>query len=156
MTVVSAANQHTAASLDRLRSELDRLVNVERPAAVHLVEDTRSDGLNVEENFGYMQAREAFERLEGRIATLKDMVDRAVVVDVPGGGTVGVGSEVTLDLGGDDWTVVVGQIVDASTDVDVVSPQSPLGHALLGTSAGAMVTWTAPSGPMTAKVVAVS
>ena len=50
-------------------------------------------------------------------------------------------------------TLVVGSIEEASGDLHVVSPGSPLGTALMGSKAGDSVTYDAPHGPLTVVVV---
>jgi transcription elongation factor GreA len=78
----------------------------------------------------------------------------------PGGETppdqVGLGSIVTLRYADATTEVLrVGTVVE-DDDGKVVTPDSPLGHALLGRSAGQNISWPAPAGHSEATVVQVS
>ena len=55
--------------------------------------------------------------------------------------------EAPLDLGDDDVErYLIGSIEEKRDDVDIMSPTSPLGAALLGRSQGDVVEYTVPSG----------
>ena len=51
--------------------------------------------------------------------------------------------------------MLVGSIEEQREDVEVLSPDSPLGEALMGASVGDEVTFEAPNGDLTVKVVAI-
>ncbi len=68
---------------------------------------------------------------------------------------VGLGSIVTLrHADGTTEVLRVGTVVE--DDGKVVTPDSPLGRALLGGSAGQDISWLTPAGPSEARVVQVS
>lgn len=148
--------QCSADAYQRMQARLHQLETVDRPAASELVSSSRSDSLSAEENHGYMQALQDFEQLENQIADLKHLLSTAVIVEPGAAGQVTVGSTVVLDMGGDEWSVLVGEIVEDAGDADLVSPGSPLGLALLGAAAGDTVTWAAPAGSLSATVVTIS
>ncbi|MGI8696745.1 MAG: GreA/GreB family elongation factor [Mycobacteriales bacterium] len=78
---------------------------------------------------------------------------RAIVRD---DGTVQPGVVVWLDFGdGEPERLVVGGLAEVDEDVEVVTPSSPLGRALLGSPAGAEVRYRTPSGHRTVRVAAV-
>jgi transcription elongation GreA/GreB family factor len=88
--------------------------------------------------------------LERRIRVLRDRLSRAVLVDegVAGEG-VGVGSKVELeDEHGDRLEVEI-------SSVGGVSPDSPVGRALMGAKPGDEVEIDAPSGSWRARVLSV-
>jgi len=51
--------------------------------------------------------------------------------------------------------MLVGSIEEQRDDVGVVSPRSPLGEALLGATVGDTVSFEAPSGSLSVRIVAI-
>jgi len=89
--------------------------------------------------------------LERRIALLRDRLDRAVLVDEDAASdVVGVGTRVEIeDERGERMLVEI-------SSVDGVSPESPVGRALLGRKVGDDVDIEAPSGPWRARILSIS
>jgi transcription elongation GreA/GreB family factor len=80
---------------------------------------------------------------------LRARLDGAEIVEEAGSDKVGIGSVVDIqDEGGEAMTVEVSAVGGAGT----VSPTSPLGSALLGTSIGDVVQVAAPRGAWKATV----
>src|ERR671935_341909 len=71
----------TKGGLLKLKEELKRLKNVERPKIVKEIAEARSHG-DLRENAEYHAAKEKQSHIEGRIVTLNDWIARAEVVDV--------------------------------------------------------------------------
>jgi transcription elongation factor GreA len=81
-----------------------------------------------------------------------------IVADTAGAeGIVTAGAIVEIRYEGDDDTekYLVGSIEERREGVSVISPNSPLGQALIGKTPGDTVEWDAPSGKLTAEVVTV-
>jgi transcription elongation factor GreA len=71
-------------------------------------------------------------------------------------GIVSVGDVVTLDLGDGAEQYLVGSVESATAGVDVVTPSSPLGRAIVGASVGDTVTYKPRRGvTLSATVVSV-
>jgi transcription elongation GreA/GreB family factor len=69
---------------------------------------------------------------------------------------VGVGSTVTVRFAdGTSRSVEIGQLAH-DLDQELVTSDSPLGHALLGRRAGDSVSYRTPAGPATAVVVSIA
>ena len=135
----------------RLESELAELEGPRRKEVVQAIATARGFG-DLSENFEYHAAKNDQGLLEARIRTIRDRLDRAVVVDPASSasGEVGIGSTVDVeDENGDRITVEI-------SSVGGVSPDSPLGAALLGASPGDTVEVNAPRGSWQAHVIAVS
>jgi transcription elongation factor GreA len=134
-----------------LEAELARLEGPGRADAVQSIATARAFG-DLSENFEYHAAKNEQGLLERRIALLRDRLDRAVLVDekaVAASETIGVGSKVELE---DDQ----GERMEVQiSSVGGVSPESPVGRALLGRKAGDKVKIQAPSGDWRARVVSV-
>jgi len=142
----------TQEAYDKLAAELEHLKTQGRPAIAAKIAAARSEG-DLSENGGYHAAREEQGQMEGRIVQLEAMLREAEVGE-PGAdpNRVDVGSLVTVAYDGDPddtETFVVGSremLGVSDIDHQVYSPQSPLGEAVLGASAGDDVSYTAPTG----------
>lgn len=137
----------TQARFDELTAELEYLQGAGRTAIVQRVSDARDEG-DLKENAGYHAAREELGKLDGRIAQLKDMLEKAQVGEAPTDGTIGPGMKITYRFAGDDEeeTFLLGAREMATGDIDVFSPQSPLGAAVTGAAIGDTVSYEAPNG----------
>ena len=94
--------------------------------------------------------------MEARIRQLQSIIDNAVIVDSSQtSDTVAQGSIVALRYEGDEDAdrFLVGSIEERRDDVAVVSPQSPLGHALIGHRKGDVVEYQAPGGNLKVEIV---
>jgi transcription elongation factor GreA len=138
----------TAAGLDQLRSELERLREQTRTHVEQRLRDARpyGEGSNNDE---YHDVREEQMVLEARLAALEDTIDRAVVVDAEHArrGTAVIGATVTLeDLGSGQTSRHRLCGAHQSLTPDTISAASPVGQALIGARAGAMATIDLPDG----------
>jgi transcription elongation factor GreA len=138
----------TQAKYDELQAELDELRGAGRAAVVQKVSDARDEG-DLKENGGYHAAREELGKLDGRIAQLVDMLERAEVGETPADdGIVEPGMKIRYRFAGDDEdeTFLLGAREMADGDIEVFSPQSPLGTAIMGRMVGDTVEYNAPNG----------
>jgi transcription elongation factor GreA len=63
----------------------------------------------------------------------------------------------TLDLGDGPETFLLGSVDEATDSFDVITPNSPLGKALLGARVGSSVSYrTRPGRKLSARIIAVS
>jgi transcription elongation factor GreA len=141
----------TQAQHDKLAAELAELEGPKRTAVVQAIKVAREFG-DLSENFEYHAAKNEQGMLEARIRTLRSRLAHAVVVESEAGGTVGVGSHVVIEDGhGERMEVEISSVGGSGA----VSPDSPLGRAVLGASVGDTVEVEAPRGAWTATVVSV-
>jgi transcription elongation factor GreA len=138
----------TAAQRDALAAELAELEGPRRAAAVQAIKTAREFG-DLAENFEYHAAKNEQGLLESRIRTLRDRLHNAVVVEHDTDDHVGVGSIVEV---ADDHGETIEVEISA---VGGVSPDSPLGRALLGAAVGDVVDVEAPRGAWKARVLAI-
>jgi transcription elongation factor GreA len=133
---------------DRLQAELDGLIAA-RPKIAAEINARREEG-DLRENGGYHAAREEQGKQEARILYLKELLRTAEVGEAPAAGNIAPGTVVTIyfdDDQTDTETFLLGsREIASTTDLTVYSPESALGTAILGASAGQTVTYTAPSG----------
>ncbi len=141
----------TEAQKTRLEEELAELEGPKRAEIVEAIKTARSFG-DLSENYEYHAAKNEQGLLERRITILRDRLHRAVVVDGAGvdDGRVAVGSHVTIARADDGEEMEV-----EISSVGGVSPDSPLGGALLGARVGDEVEIEAPKGAWRARVVSV-
>jgi len=140
----------TQAKYDALQAELEELRGPGRAAVVQKVSDARDEG-DLKENGGYHAAREELGKLDGRIAQLEDMLKRAQVGETPpDDGVVEPGMVVTYRFVGDDdeekFLLGAREMKGEDDDLEVYSPQSPLGEAIHGKQKGDTVSYVAPNG----------
>lgn len=152
------ANEHelSQAAYDRLAAELEELRTHGRIELADRIERAREHG-DLRENAEYHAAKEEKAKMEARIAKIAGILENAVIVEGGGGHVVRAGSVVHLRYEGDDEVerYLVGSIEERHDDLHVVSPKSPLGEALLGATAGDIVTYAAPNGELRVEVVEV-
>src|SRR4030043_464968 len=88
----------TQSGLARLKAELKRLKNVERPKIVKEIAEARSHG-DLSENAEYHAAKEKQSHLEGRILQVEHWIASAEVIDVSkhAGDRVVFGATVSLE-----------------------------------------------------------
>jgi transcription elongation factor GreA len=139
----------TRAQHEELVAELAQLEGPKRAEAVEAIATARAFG-DLSENFEYHAAKNEQGLLERRITLLRRRVENAIVVEQAADGVVGVGSVVEVeDERGETLEVVI-------SSVGGVSPESPLGSALLGAKVGDVVKVDAPRGSWKAKVASIS
>jgi len=142
------AEEMTAAQREALAAELAELEGPRRAAAVEAIATARAFG-DLSENFAYHDAKNEQGLLERRITILRARLDGAVIVEQSDDGAIGVGSLVEVeDEAGERLEVEI-------SSVGGVSPDSPLGGALIGARAGDVVEVSAPRGAWQARVVSV-
>jgi transcription elongation factor GreA len=147
-------DQLTASQRDALATELAELEGPKRTAVVQAIKTAREHG-DLSENFEYHAAKNEQGLLEARIRTLRSRLDNAVLVDESSlaSDEVGVGSLVEIeDENGQRMELEISSVGGSGT----ISPESPLGRALVGRSKGDAVAVNAPRGSWTARILSIS
>jgi transcription elongation factor GreA len=141
----------TASQRDALAAELAELEGPKRAEVVEAIAVARGHG-DLSENFEYHAAKNEQGLLEARIRVLRHRLQHATIVDeaeAAASGVVTVGSRVELER--DDGERLEIEI----TGVGGVSPDSPVGQALLGRAPGDEIEVDAPRGRWRARIVSV-
>jgi transcription elongation factor GreA len=141
---------------DRLAAELEELTTHGRTDIARKIQAARELG-DLSENGDYHAAKEEQGKMEGRIRHLSALLDGAEIVEVVATDQVTTGVVVTVRYEGDDEPerYLIGSIEERRDDVEVVSPGSPLGRALLGRAVGDAVDFEAPGGTLKVEVVSI-
>jgi transcription elongation factor GreA len=141
----------TQEAYDRLKAEFDYLSGEGRIDIAKKIEAAREEG-DLRENGGYHAAKEEQGKREGRILQLQQILENARVGEPPRtDGVVGPGMTVTVRFVGDDEevTFLLASREESGAPIDVYSPRSPLGSAIMSKKVGEMATFSLPNGRST-------
>src|SRR3954467_667973 len=138
----------TQEAYDRLKAELDQLI-ANRPVIAAEINDRREEG-DLRENGGYHAAREDQGQQEARIRQLQELLNNAKVGEAPKQSGVALpGSVVKVKFAdGDTETFLIGTRQEGVTDgkLEVYSPKSPLGGAIIDAKVGDKRSFVVPNG----------
>ncbi|NNN12528.1 MAG: transcription elongation factor GreA [Acidimicrobiaceae bacterium] len=142
-------------TFERLQAELLDLTTRGRIEIAHAIEAARALG-DLKENGDYHAAKDTQGKMEARIRQIQALLKDAVIVEsAHSPKVVEPGVVVHLKYEGEDdvYSFLVGSIEEKRDGVDVVSPTSPLGKALLDQTAGTTVEYEAPGGKLRVEIV---
>src|SRR4030042_348639 len=125
----------TREGLDKLRKDLDQLLNIERPAISRLIADARDKG-DLSENAEYAAAKEAQGMLEMKISQLETIVAHSRIIE----GTNLDTSEVRLlnkiKIRNRDNNAIMEYIIVHESEADLkngkIGINTPVAQGLLG------------------------
>jgi transcription elongation factor GreA len=146
------------AAFDRLTAEYEDLTTRGRIEIAQAIERARELG-DLSENGDYHAAKDAQGHMEGRIRQLAQILEHAEVFGAGDEGVATPGTVVTILYEGDQEDMaeryLLGHIEERHGELDVISPGSPLGSALIGHRIGEMVAYEAPNGELRVTILAV-
>lgn len=138
----------TQEAYDRLKAELDHLSGPGRIDIAKKIEAARDEG-DLRENGGYHAAKDEQGQIEARIITLQHILENSRVGGPPRtDGVVGPGMTVTIRFTRDEEevTFLLASREESDIPIDVYSPRSPLGAAIMGKKVGEKATYALPNG----------
>ena len=145
-TATPARSTHLTARLDVLRAE--RVAAIEELAVTN-GGDVADRATNVDANARLTLIEQRIASIEAELANLGRRKNDT--------GGVSVGDVVTVDLGDGPETYLFASVDQGGDGLDVISPASPLGQAIVGAAVGATVTYrTRTNRTLSATVVAIS
>ncbi len=154
-----ASTQLSRSAFDRLQAEHYDLSTRGRIEVAHKIEVARLMG-DLSENGDYHAAKDEQGHMEGRIRQLEHFLENAEILERGDEGVVAPGTIVTImyegDTADDAETYLVGHMEEKMDGLDVMSPQSPVGAALLGAAQGSWVEYQAPNGVLRVQVLKVA
>jgi transcription elongation factor GreA len=155
---VMASTQLSRAAYERLRVEYEDLTTRGRIEVAQKIESARLLG-DLSENGDYHAAKDEQGHMEGRIRQLEHLLETSEIIEGGGDGRVVAGSIVRIVYEGDSpddaERYLIGHLEEKTGDLDVVSPSSPLGAALIGSRPGDTVEFEAPNGTLRVEVLEV-
>lgn len=138
----------TAEGLEKIRQELEFLVNVKRPEVAEAIHSAKEEG-DISENSAYDAAKEQQAFVEGKIMQLEQMLKNAEIISAPSAtGIVRLGSHVKVVEKGtkdEEEYQIVGS-AEADPIKGRISNESPVGRALMGKKKGDQVPVKTPAG----------
>lgn len=142
----------------KLREELNRLKQVERPRIINAIAEARAHG-DLKENAEYHAAREQQGFIEGRILEIEGKLSAAQVIDVSlmeNTGRVIFGA--TIKMAHAEGNIISYRIVgedEADIASNKISVTSPVARALIGKFEGDVVQVTTPEGSISYEIIEV-
>jgi transcription elongation factor GreA len=147
----------TAEGYEQLRAELEELRTEGRRDVSERLREARADG-HLDDNPALFDVFEEQALLERRIAVLEGRLAVARIAEPNGDGKAGIGSSVGLrDL--ETGELVKYELVGAiegNAGQGRVSVAAPVGRALFGAAAGAVISVDCPRGQLRFEVISVS
>ena len=144
----------TEQGLDELKKELEELKTVKRPEVIQALKEARALG-DLSENAEYDAARSEQAEVEGRIAQLEVMIEKAKIIEKNDGDVVSFGSKVTIqyldDKEKETYTIVGTSEVDPFDNK--ISNESPLAKAIMGKKVNEKATVVVESGNYDVKIL---
>ena len=140
----------TAEGAARLREELARLKNVERPRISQAIGEARAHG-DLKENAEYHAAKEQQGLVEARIRDIEHKLSHSEIIDVRtlnAAGRVVFGATVALYCTTEDAELRYQIVGEEEADIRVgrISISSPIARALIGKTEGDEIRVQAPGG----------
>lgn len=132
-----------------LEAELNELITVKRAEITERIQIARSFG-DLSENSEYQSAKDEQAFVEGRIATVENMIRNAVIIEADdiASDEVGLGKTVTFkELPDEDAeTYAIVGSVESDPLNGKISNESPMANALIGKRVGDQVDVPLPNG----------
>ncbi|MEO6219487.1 MAG: transcription elongation factor GreA [Ginsengibacter sp.] len=148
-------NYVTKDTFEQMKTELQHMKGVERPAASKAIGEAREKG-DLKENAEYDAAKEAQGLLEAKIKQLEGIVATARIVDENSIDTskVSILTKVTLTNLATKKQVTYQIVSEKEADLkqQKISAASPIGNGLLGKSVGEIAEIKIPAGMIKFKI----
>jgi transcription elongation factor GreA len=152
---MSGFTYYTKDSLEHLKSELQKLKVVERPAASKAIAEAREKG-DLRENAEYDAAKEAQGLLEAKIQKLESDLVNARIIDEGTIDTskVSILTKVTVTnlTSKKQMTYHLVSEMEADLKLGKISVTSPIGKGLLGKQVGEVANVQVPAGSLQFKI----
>ena len=143
--------------LEKLQAELEHLRTVRRHDVAEQIQQSRERGGTVS-NAEYEESKNELAFTEGRILTLDNLINNAVIIKESQGqrDTVEVGATVTVQKqDGESLQYAITGSSEADPSQGRISNVSPIGKSLLGKRIGEVTEVDAPSGKIKFEILAI-
>ncbi len=148
---MSKIRYYTEEGLQKLKDELDQMINVERPAISRQIAEARDKG-DLSENAEYDAAKDAQGMLELKISRLQELISNARVIDESKMDTSKVFLLSTVKLKNLKNNVTMSYTLvpekEANLKEGKISISSPIAQGLLGKSVGDRANIRVPAGEL--------
>ena len=149
----------TEQGLEKLRKELDRLINVERPAISKLIGEAIEKG-DISENAEYDAAKDAQGMLEAKIVELQAKIANARVLDKSKINTSKVQILNRVKIKNRKTNAVMEYLIVPESEANLkegkISVSTPIAKGLIGKKVGDVVEIKVPSGIIPFEIMQIS
>ena len=156
---MSKVSYYTEEGLQKLRAELDKLRDIERPKASQAIAEARDKG-DLSENAEYDAAKEAQGMLEMQIAKLENTLANARIINESELDTSKVLVLSTVEVKNKANGAQMKYTLVAQSEADLksgkISVDSPIGKGLLGKKVGDVAIITVPNGSIELEIVSIA
>ena len=156
---MSKVSYYTEEGLKKLRAELDKLRDIERPKASQAIAEARDKG-DLSENAEYDAAKEAQGMLEMQIAKLENTLANARIINESELDTSKVLVLSTVEVKNKANGAQMKYTLVAQSEADLksgkISVDSPIGKGLLGKKVGDIAIITVPNGSIKLEIVSIA
>ena len=156
---MSKVSYYTEEGLKKLRAELDKLRDIERPKASQAIAEARDKG-DLSENAEYDAAKEAQGMLEMQIAKLENTLANARIINESELDTSKVLVLSTVEVKNKANAAQMKYTLVAQSEADLksgkISVDSPIGKGLLGKKVGDIAVITVPNGSIELEIVSIA
>tara|TARA_B100000575_G_scaffold44259_1_gene31602 strand:+ start:54361 stop:54837 length:477 start_codon:yes stop_codon:yes gene_type:complete len=156
---MSKVSYYTEEGLKKLRAELDKLRDIERPKASQAIAEARDKG-DLSENAEYDAAKEAQGMLEMQIAKLENTLANARIINESELDTSKVLVLSTVEVKNKANGTQMKYTLVAQSEADLksgkISVDSPIGKGLLGKKVGDLAIITVPNGSIELEIISIA
>jgi transcription elongation factor GreA len=150
---------YTEEGLNKIKSELGHLINVERPSISQQIAEARDKG-DLSENAEYDAAKNAQGMLELKISKLQEIIRNARIIDETKLDTTKVLILTTVKIKNIKNNATMAYTLVPENEADLksgkISVNSPIAKGLLGKSVGESVEIQVPAGKMSFEIIEIS
>ena len=156
---MSKVSYYTEEGLKKLREELNKLKDIERPKASQAIAEARDKG-DLSENAEYDAAKEAQGMLEMQIAKLENTLANARIINESelDNSKVLVLSNVEVKNKANSALMKYKLVAQSEADLKTgkISVESPIGKGLLGKEVGDVADINVPNGRIQLEIISIS
>ena len=156
---MSKVSYYTEEGLKKLREELNKLKDIERPKASQAIAEARDKG-DLSENAEYDAAKEAQGMLEMQIAKLENTLANARIINESelDNSKVLVLSNVEVKNKANSAVMKYKLVAQSEADLKTgkISVESPFGKGLLGKEVGDVTDINVPNGSIQLEIISIS
>ncbi|MBN2275013.1 MAG: transcription elongation factor GreA [Bacteroidales bacterium] len=149
----------TEEGLQKLKDELDQLVNIERPAISKLIAEARDKG-DLTENAEYEAAKEAQGMLELKINKLQEIIINSRIIDDSRIDTNTIQIMNRVKIGNTKNNTLMEYTIVSDSEADLkqgkIAVSTPIAKGLIGKKVGDVVEIQVPVGIIPFEVIEIS
>lgn len=144
----------TEGKLNELKAKLAKVKAAQPQAAAEVARLAELGDFS--ENAEYQMAKGKLRGMLSTVARLENQINQAEIITLKDNDTVQLGSTVTVEVNGEQKTLQVLGSSETKPEKGIISHNSPIGAALLGSRVGETVTIQLAKKEVTYRIVAIN